>query len=210
MPPKKIKFFNINKALAVRVSFIKTIAALISLRRLSLVVCKGAHVYIRRKNITGGGRLIFGATWPHSISKPSQLVVARDGKLMLEGTSKLCHGANVSVASGARLNLLGCFVNNNANIACYHKISIGSGSVISENVIIRDDDGHSIPGKLPYGEIKIGEHVWIGMNVIILKNVTIGDGAIVAAGSVVTRSVDANCMAAGNPARIIKRDVLWD
>lgn len=52
--------------------------------------------------------------------------------------------------------------------------------------------------------IKICDDAWIGMNVIILKGVTIGEGAIVGAGSVVTKDVPAWCMVAGNPAKVIK------
>ncbi len=58
--------------------------------------------------------------------------------------------------------------------------------------------------------VRIGNHVWIGMNVLILKGVTINDGAIIAAGSVVTRDVPANCLAAGVPAYVIKENVTWE
>lgn len=52
--------------------------------------------------------------------------------------------------------------------------------------------------------IKICSNAWIGMNSIILKGVTVGEGAIVAAGSVVTKDVPAWCVVAGNPARVVK------
>ena len=52
--------------------------------------------------------------------------------------------------------------------------------------------------------IRIGNDVWIGMRSIILKGVTIGDGAVIAAGSVVTRDVPAGTLYGGNPARFIK------
>lgn len=48
------------------------------------------------------------------------------------------------------------------------------------------------------------------MNVIILKGVTIGDGAIIGAGSVVTRDIPPRCLAVGNPARVIKENVEWE
>ena len=53
-------------------------------------------------------------------------------------------------------------------------------------------------------EIAIENDVWIGMKSIILKGVTIGEKSIVAAGSVVTKSVPANTIVAGNPAKVVK------
>jgi galactoside O-acetyltransferase len=52
--------------------------------------------------------------------------------------------------------------------------------------------------------IKIGDNAWIGINCIILKGVTIGEGAIIGAGSVVTRDIPAWTIAGGNPAKVIK------
>lgn len=57
--------------------------------------------------------------------------------------------------------------------------------------------------------IVIGNHVWIGLNVTILKGVTIGDGCMVAAGAVVTKSFPPNYLIGGVPAKIIKEDILW-
>ena len=60
--------------------------------------------------------------------------------------------------------------------------------------------------KRPYGNcapVKIGNNVFIGMNAMILRNVTVGDNVIIGAGSVVTKDVPNNTVIAGNPARII-------
>ena len=56
-----------------------------------------------------------------------------------------------------------------------------------------------------HAPIKICDNAWIGMNAIILKGVEIGEGAIVGAGSVVTKNVEPWTMVAGNPARVVKR-----
>jgi acetyltransferase-like isoleucine patch superfamily enzyme len=53
--------------------------------------------------------------------------------------------------------------------------------------------------------VKIEDNVWIGMNALILKGVTIGENCVVAAGSVVTKNVEPNRVAAGNPAVVVKR-----
>jgi acetyltransferase-like isoleucine patch superfamily enzyme len=83
--------------------------------------------------------------------------------------------------------------------------------MIAENVVIRDSDNHQILGNncRMTQPIIIGNHVWVGMNATILKGVTIGDGAIIAAGSIVTKDVKANTLVGGVPARILKENVEW-
>lgn len=63
--------------------------------------------------------------------------------------------------------------------------------------------------KFANGGVKIGNKVWIATNALILPGVSIGDGAIVAAGAVVTKDVPAKCMVAGVPARVVKENVEW-
>jgi len=58
--------------------------------------------------------------------------------------------------------------------------------------------------KLKTAPVKIGDNVWIGMNAVILKGVTIGENSVVAAGAVVTKSVEPNAIVAGNPAQVVK------
>jgi acetyltransferase-like isoleucine patch superfamily enzyme len=90
-------------------------------------------------------------------------------------------------------------------------ISIGNRVAVGANSIIIDTDFHPLNAALrqiqPSGgksaEIIIEDNVFIGMNSLILKGVTIGRGSVVGAGSVVTSSLPGNVIAAGNPARII-------
>ena len=65
-----------------------------------------------------------------------------------------------------------------------------------------DLDDHSITP--PSRPIIVGDNVWIGTRAIILPGVTIGDGAVIGAGAVVTKDVPARSVAAGNPARILR------
>jgi acetyltransferase-like isoleucine patch superfamily enzyme len=57
--------------------------------------------------------------------------------------------------------------------------------------------------------VVIGNHVWIATNAIILPGVTIGEGAIVACGAVVTKDVPPHCLVAGVPARVVRENVDW-
>ncbi len=121
-----------------------------------------------------------------------------------------------------------CYIGDHSRIWAADKIKIGNDVLIAHNVNIFDNDTHPIDyierridaenmirknarnydrkefKSLRKSPIEIGDDVWIGCNSIILKGVKIGDRAIVAAGSVVTKDVPPNCIVAGNPASIIK------
>lgn len=79
-------------------------------------------------------------------------------------------------------------------------------------MIIRDSDNHSIKkeGYKKTKPIRIGNHVWIGLRATILKCVTIGDGAVIAAGAVVTKDVPPKSLVGGVPARVISTNVEWE
>lgn len=95
-------------------------------------------------------------------------------------------------------------------------IRIGSRTKIGADCIILDSDAHSLDYRerrsfltdRPHAQKKgivIGEDVLIGTRCIILKGVTIGDRSIIGSGSVVVKSIPEDCVAAGNPAKVIKQ-----
>lgn len=143
--------------------------------------------------------------------RTSILRMDEGSELLVNGKFQAYYGADIICFSNSKLILHGGFINSDVKIRCFEQIEIGRGAKISHNVTIMDGDGHTIEydgyvGKKP---IKIENHVWIGTKATILKGVTIGEGAIVAAGSVVVKDVPAHCIVAGNPAKVIKTDVEW-
>lgn len=118
------------------------------------------------------------------------------------------------------LHVSGRFAAGNANInahgrvICHEEISIGDGTQIAWNITLLDADTHHLivdgerrPNTAP---IRIGERCWIGHDVTVKKGVEIGDGAVIASDSVVTKDIPANALAAGVPAEVKREDVDWE
>lgn len=101
------------------------------------------------------------------------------------------------------------YVNCNLTLVDDYTIRIGNGVLIAPNVVITTT-GHPVHHKLrEHGEmysfeVNIGDNVWIGSNVVICPGVTIGENSVIGAGSIVLHDVPANCVAAGNPCRVIR------
>lgn len=95
-------------------------------------------------------------------------------------------------------------------------LRIGKDSLLADQVEITTSDMHSIVDVAsgarlnPARDIDIGERVWIGQRAIVLKGARIGDGSVIGAAAVVTGEIPENCVAAGNPARIVRRNASWN
>ena len=94
-------------------------------------------------------------------------------------------------------------------------IKIGNDCMFSNHIEIRNGDSHSIFNTEssqrinPAKEVKIGNHVWLGSDVKVLKGPVIDDGAIIGTGTLVSGLVDANSIYAGIPAKKVKEHVNW-
>lgn len=178
-----------------------------------VIAMKGTRVDLASsaKILVGKGKLKLNTRWNDADPFKSLFVMREQSELIVDGSFDIYSGAKVYINKGARLELGSGYVNHNLNLSCFEKITIGNGVVISENVTVRDSDDHEIVGsaKPVTMPVAIGNHVWIGMNVTVLKGVKIGDGSIIAAGAVVNKDVPENCMVAGVPARVIKTKVQW-
>jgi acetyltransferase-like isoleucine patch superfamily enzyme len=134
-------------------------------------------------------------------------------------------GCSFSVGEHGHVKVGDYSLLNGALIMADESVEIGAYCLISWNVAIADGDYHPIDAaqrrqdaialspyapnrperpRIKTAPVKIGDNVWIGLNAVILKGVTIGDNAVIAAGAVVTRSVPANTIVAGNPAVVVK------
>lgn len=140
----------------------------------------------------------------------SSFRMGRGARLILHGRQKLLSGHQINVDDGATLEFAGGgYLNHDCKVDCKKHIRIGTRTIIAEDVTITDSDAHQLGGSVSPREIFIGNHVWIGARSMILKGVTLGDGCVIAAGSVVTKDVPSGALAAGVPARVIRENVVW-
>lgn len=120
---------------------------------------------------------------------------------------KICHlisentyykRCGISIGKGCKL------YHNNFDEGHGYLLEIGDNCIITHTTILTHDASMKIyTGKTKVGIVKIGNNCFIGMNSIILPNVKIGENCIIGAGSVVTKSLEPNCVVAGNPATVI-------
>lgn len=154
------------------------------------------------------------------------------GKVSVIGSGKISIGNNFMMTNGEHINPIsanqqGSFftdspdakitIGNNVGMSStrmwiHDKLTIGDNVKIGGGVLLIDTDCHPIDYSIRRtsnkgtcsAPIVIEDDVWIGAQSIILKGVTIGARSIIGAGSVVTRSIPANCIAGGNPCKVIK------
>lgn len=154
------------------------------------------------------------------------------GKISVVGKGKISIGNNFCMTSGEHVNpisanLQGSFftdspnavirIGNNVGMSStrmwiHDSLTIGDNVKIGGNVLLIDTDCHPIDYLVRRSSndgtcsssIVIEDDVWIGAHSIVLKGVTIGARSIIGAGSVVTKDIPADCIAAGNPCKIIK------
>lgn len=109
-------------------------------------------------------------------------------------------GKNITVGKNVFINAC-CRFQDQGGITIGDEVLIGHNTTIAT---LNHDINPYTRGNLTPSPVKIGNRVWIGSDCTILPGVTIGDGAIIGAGSVVTKSIPANSIAVGNPCRVIR------
>ena len=200
----------IKKILRVRLVYTLIIC---SLKKCKIEVHRGGTTnFLSGSEIDGNGQLIFNAShYRNGFYRKGNIALFRNAKLNLNsGKVTVYSGCKIDVFENAELSIgSNVFINESTRIGTKSKIVIGNDTIIGDETSIHDFDGHKINGIEGIRPIIIGEHVWIGEKVVILKGVNIGDNAIIGAGSVVTKNIPSNTIVAGNPAHIIRSIEEW-
>ena len=156
---------------------------------------------------------------PFRGSSPLDIVIG-DGFRLFGGVIVSQNGGKINIGDNVQFGF-------NTLVGSANSITIGDYAIFADNVTIMDNNNHPVnpldrailysrtdrgseyrgwkySDSLP---VVIGNNVWCGSNVRINKGVTIGDGAVIAANSVVVKDVPANSICAGNPGKIVKTDI---
>jgi acetyltransferase-like isoleucine patch superfamily enzyme len=215
-----VKSANLRRIYLCRLPYLRWYAAVLSHLRFLLQHgwgwLKSVTVYdqiIRYDCDKVGNRITFFGTYPLIENRgyielgDNVIFVGRNNLIVGFGVvgverAKLVIGSNVTIGYQCEINV-GC------------RVTIGNNVRIATGVKIFDNNSHPVDAmrrreKLPMtvddvGPVVIEDDAWIATNAMILKNLHIGKGAVVAAGAVVTHDVPSHAIVAGNPARVVKR-----
>lgn len=169
------------------------------------------RLLFRPRGVRLGARSVFRRPW--TLANRDRIVIGSDTRIGPNSTIhalRLYRGQSLDsrVEIGNRV-----YIGGRLSVFAAHRVCIGDGCVLSEDVYITDN-GHGLDPRAGLimdqpltsrGPVEIGRHVFIGYGCSIMDGVTLGDHCVVGTRSVVTRSFPAYSMVAGVPARLIKR-----
>lgn len=157
-----------------------------------------------RCGVRGGGYTeLFGPVRVHRRRGGGELALGSWVRLY-PGVGFFLDGPQARITVGT-----GTYINRRTEICCSDSVTVGQDCAISWDVVITDTDYHRLNDSDEVAPVAIGDHVWIGARTMILKGVTIGSGAVIAAGSIVTSDVPGASLAAGTAASVLREDVSW-
>lgn len=124
----------------------------------------------------------------------------------------LKNGCYIEIIRGGRLTIHNGAANVGLTIMCSQEITIGEGVRIGRNVSIRDWNGPHVivsPSYRNSAPVHIGNRVWLCSGCSVMPGVSIGEGSVIGANSVVTRNIPSHSLAVGSPAKVVKSDIEW-
>lgn len=143
----------------------------------------------------------------------SGIVIIKRKTVIGDGAYIASVNGEVVIEEGCRIGKgFDCVASTDANI------TVRKNCLFSKRVSLRAASGHSIIDlgnkmntvSAHIQHIEIREHVWIAQSVVVLAGVVIGGDCVVGAGSLVTKSCQNNCVIAGNPAKVVRENIIWD
>ena len=138
--------------------------------------------------------------------------MGKKGKIIFNGNARIGRGTQI-IADGEISFGKDFYCNANCIINCGRRIVFGDNCLIGWNVEIIDGDGHKVfhsgIKSEEYKEIRIGDHVWLGSNCMLLKGCKVANDSIIAAKACVTKSFSESNVIIGNN-RIIVEDITWE
>lgn len=164
------------------------------------------------KIVVNKGSFTFGEKRNFKTKEETDLLIEDGGTLQIDGDNFIKTTSDIQIFKNALLRFGPGATNMGLKIVCSEKIWIGDHTRIGRDVWIRDNNGgHKIiqVGYKDKAPVIIGNYVWICSGAQIMKGVTIGDGAVVSANSVVTSNVPAHSIVAGNPAKVVAENIYW-
>jgi acetyltransferase-like isoleucine patch superfamily enzyme len=182
-------------------SFIRKLNEVISIRLSQSIRSIGKDYFLHR-------RVVFLVQSDRSISIGSGVYIGANSVISVRNDSSKEAFMNSFLEIGTNT-----YIGENNNIrASGGTIKIGANCLISQNVTLVTTNHKIKKGFLINSQgwtqernfIFIGDDVWIGANSVVLPGLNIGEGAVIAAGSVVTKDVEENAIVCGNPARFLK------
>ena len=174
------------------------------------------RVYINgAANITVNGNLKIGLFYVGFMHKNDLAYLNISGKLNFKGNYSIAKGCRVDIGKHAVVNIgNNGYMSANVLMVVMNGLTIGDNCSIGWNTQFLDEDFHTLDypeKKSADNNIVVGNNVWIGCNCFIYKGSRIPDGSVVAAYSIVKGVFNEdNVLLAGNPARLVKRNISWN
>lgn len=155
-----------------------------------------------------------------SILFKCKIAVRGDNCLVKIGKDSVVKYSSINCEDNSNIVTIGAgtHICGKTNIGCIEstKITIGRNCLFSSDIEIRSGDSHGIFDsqgiRINHSkDVIVGDHVWLGHGVTILKGVNIANDVVIGTGAIVTKSIgESNCVVVGNPARVVRNNIAWD
>ena len=166
------------------------------------------NLKLKWNGVKTNGLVFTGGSLFVSRAKNSTISIGRGCRFMSKECGNLIglnHRCMLSTVDSAKLVIGDRCSFSGVALRCFGDITLGDNVRVGANTTIISGDAHQDDPRAGKNKpINIEDNVWIGSNVMILKGVTIGRNSVVGAGSIVTKSIPENVVAAGNPCKVIK------